>query len=274
MVRARCYTHFALDPHRNMAVDEALFAHALETPGYVALRLYTWQPGAITFGTNQRIENAVDHDALGGTVLIRRVTGGRALYHDESELTYAVVVNTDGLDECRLTGSVAQSSGRIAEAITRFLARLGTESQYLRHTVQADRRPSFFHTAPCFASAARHEIMAGARKIVASAQRRVGSALLQHGSIKIAGVAYHAALDGPECPGNRERDLHPVTAHEFQSHAALFFEELGQFLGLACERAELCRSEEEAVQERRVMVEKFPVERRDIIKQGALDGSL
>lgn len=274
MVRARCYTHFALDPHHNMAVDETLFAHALETPGFVALRLYTWRPGGITFGTNQRVEKAVDHDALDGTALIRRVTGGRALYHDESELTYAVVVNTADLGDCRLGGSVAQSSAQIAQAITRFLARQGTASQYLRHTVQADRRPSFFHTAPCFASAARHEIVAGTRKIVASAQRRVGSALLQHGSIKIAGVAYHAALDGPECPGNRERDLHPVTAHELQSHAALFFEELGRFLGLACERAELSRREEEAVKKRRLIVEKIPVERRDIIKQGALDGSL
>ncbi len=274
MIPARFYSHFAFDPFLNMAIDETLFRIALDTPGYVALRLYTWRPGAITFGLNQRRDRAVDQAALGDTTLIRRVTGGRALYHDGSELTYAVVVNTDGPDDARLGGSVAQSSARIAEALTGFLARLGTESQYLRHTVQADKRPSFFHTAPCFASVARHEIVAGQRKVVASAQRRIGPALLQHGSIKIDGVAYHPALDGPVCPENRRSDLHPLTAQKFREYATVFAGEVGKALGLEIVVSELSETERAIAAVRRGTVEKFSEQRRDMIKHDMVDASL
>ena len=77
MVKASCYSHFAFSPYKNMAVDEYLFRQAMDCPGSVTLRLYTWAPGAITFGLNQKLEKAVDHDALDGCTLIRRVTGGR-----------------------------------------------------------------------------------------------------------------------------------------------------------------------------------------------------
>jgi len=274
MVKASCYTHFAFSPYKNMAVDEYLFQQALDRPGSVTLRLYTWSPGAITFGLNQKLEKAVDHDALNGCTLIRRVTGGRALYHDPSELTYAVIVNTDGVGDERMAGSVSRTSAVIAEGLTRYLARLGMASQYLRHTRQDDKRPSFFHTAPCFASVARHEIVSDDRKIVASAQRRLGTTLLQHGSIKIRGVAYHPALDGPGCPADRADGLHPVTAQEFQVFSEEFFAELGQFLTLECEPCTLSEEAEKAVEERAVEVEKKALARRDITKQEPVDGSL
>ncbi|MDT8323306.1 MAG: hypothetical protein RRA94_04265, partial [Bacteroidota bacterium] len=38
---------------------------------------------------------------------------------------------------------------------------------------------------PCFSSSARYEIEFGGKKLVGSAQRRIGSAVLQHGSILI-----------------------------------------------------------------------------------------
>ncbi|MCK4573421.1 MAG: hypothetical protein KAU36_03575, partial [candidate division Zixibacteria bacterium] len=87
------HNHFAAGPHFNMAFDEWLFARACESPGSIMLRLYSWRPGAITFGFNQKEQTAVDCERLNGTPLIRRVTGGRALYHDPSELTYAIAVN-------------------------------------------------------------------------------------------------------------------------------------------------------------------------------------
>lgn len=273
MITATCFAQYGLHPYRNMAIDEWLFAQAMARPGMVALRLYSWQPGGITFGFNQRLERAVAHERLGPTPLIRRVTGGRALYHDPSEITYAVVVNAEGLPPGRLSGTLAQSSAAIAEALTAFLQRLGVKSQYLRHTVQADHRPAFFHSAPCFASAARHEIISGAQKVVASAQRRLGSTMLQHGSIKLGGVAYHPALDGPECPHDRESACDPLPAQHFHELQQQFFATMGDVLGLDCEDRGWGEAEERTIAAWEAQVERNSLGKRDIIKHVGVDGS-
>ncbi len=256
-----------------MAIDEWLFARAITRPGMVALRLYSWWPGGITFGHNQRQKRAVAHELLGETPLIRRVTGGRALYHDPSEITYAVVVNAEGLPAGPLAGTLAQSSAAIAEALTVFLHRLGVESQYLRHTVQPNHRPEYFHTAPCFASAARHEIMAGRHKVVASAQRRLGTTMLQHGSIKLGGVVYHPALDGPDCPADRQRGGDPLPAQHFHLLRQEFFATMEEILGLACEEGCWGEPEEQEVAAREAEVAEKSLEKRDIFKHEGLDGS-
>ncbi len=274
MISARFYTDFAADPWFNMAFDEWLFARALDHPGMVALRLYSWRPGAITFGFNQKLEKAIDHERLNDTPLIRRVTGGRALYHDPSELTYAVIVNAGGLQGSVFRGSVRQSSAAISEALTAFLKYVGVDSQYLRHTRQSDHSRSYFHTAPCFDSVARHEVVSTSGKVVASAQRRIGEVLLQHGAIKFNGVAYHAALDGATCPEDRRERLEPVISQRFSELAGVFCSEVGNSLGLVCERARLNEQEAQGVRARRLEVEKNSVARRDIIKQRRVDKSL
>jgi lipoate-protein ligase A len=52
---------------------------------------------------------------------------------------------------------------------------------------------------PCFSSSARYEIEFGGRKLVGSAQRRIGSTVLQHGSILIGAahldLSKYLALD-------------------------------------------------------------------------------
>ena len=57
MCSAYFYQTYAGHPYWNMAFDEWLLVRALERPGSLYLRLYTWHPGAITFGYNQRRDN-------------------------------------------------------------------------------------------------------------------------------------------------------------------------------------------------------------------------
>jgi len=90
------YRHCAADPFFNTAFDEMMLDFVLGRPDVILLRLYTWMPGTITIGLNQEMERALDVSRLGNTPLIRRVTGGRAVYHDPTELTYAVAVNPEG----------------------------------------------------------------------------------------------------------------------------------------------------------------------------------
>lgn len=177
-----------------MAFDEWMLSRVLSDRELFIVRLYTWRPAAITFGFNQRFETALDHSQLHGTPIIRRITGGRALYHDQSELTYSMALSVKMLTAVGQTPSMAESSSAVALALVRFLRSIGIESDYLRFSSPGNSQPNFFHKAPCFASHARYEIVAQTGKIVASAQRRYEDVLFQHGSIKLHGVSSHPAV--------------------------------------------------------------------------------
>lgn len=195
MAKYEFYKHFGCDPFQNMAVDEWLFARAAENPGSILLRAYTWSEGAVTYGFNQKQEVAFDHTRLGQTKVIRRITGGRALYHDPSELTYAIAINIPGADSHLWAKSIKQSSGVIAETLVAFLAEVGIESEYARQSSKASGSQVDRLKPACFESVARHEIVGNTGKIVASAQRRIGSTIFQHGAIKLNGVVPHPSLE-------------------------------------------------------------------------------
>ena len=73
----------------NMALDSFLLEHPPDLP---LLRFYSWSPSAITIGYNQRslYFNKEKCEQLGIDV-IRRPTGGRAVYHNK-EITYSVII--------------------------------------------------------------------------------------------------------------------------------------------------------------------------------------
>ncbi|MFH1688115.1 MAG: hypothetical protein ABIE70_11430 [bacterium] len=191
----KAYFHkwHAGDPHYNMAYDEWLLERVGAHPKEIHLRLYSWAEGAITIGINQELERAVDSDLVGATPVIRRVTGGRALYHDLSELTYSFACNLDG-------GTVGIAASRstlyrsISSALVRFLEAVGVEAAYVKRSSRDFTGRDSFHKAPCFTSTARYEVTGEAGKIVASAACWRGKSLMQHGSIKIGGIAPHPAL--------------------------------------------------------------------------------
>ncbi|UCD62964.1 MAG: hypothetical protein JSW34_09405 [Candidatus Zixiibacteriota bacterium] len=259
------FAHFAGDPFFNMAFDEWMFARALGTPGSILLRLYSWDRGAVTFGYHQNLESAVRSSRLGDTPIIRRITGGRALYHEPSEVTYSIAVNMAGPDCSRLAGSIPQVSRAIAGVLTAYLADLGISSEVVRGrssgTVPAGRR----HKAPCFASYARHEIVSEGQKVVASAQRRKEATIFQHGSIKINGAAPHPAL--PLGAGSKPvvaDRVRPLSRASFERHAGLFRRSFGDFLGVRVRPGELGESEKQEVEKRVEMVRRNFAVKRDI----------
>lgn len=78
------------DAATNMGIDEALMRTAVA--GEPVLRLYGWKPAAVSIGYFQGLEEEVDLDACHnhGVDVVRRVTGGGAVFHDQ-ELTYSFV---------------------------------------------------------------------------------------------------------------------------------------------------------------------------------------
>jgi len=170
----------------NMARDEFLLERAGRTGGAPVLRLYSFDPSAVSIGYHQDPAVALDLAALGrdGIDLVRRITGGRALLHD-GELTYAV---------CAPVGMSAFGAGlagtflAISNALTAALRALGVDAAVVggrpAPCIGGHAGPTGDAFAqPCLVSVSRYEITAGGRKIAGSAQRRTRGAFLQHGSI-------------------------------------------------------------------------------------------
>jgi len=160
-----------------MAADESLLDRVVRSGG-AFLRLYRWDPPTLSIGRNQRI------DVTPGVPLVRRPTGGKAVWH-EDEVTYAVAAPIAPF------GSLRDAYCQIHAWLVAALRSLGVDASLApyRPTV----RPSDGPTS-CFASPVGGEILVNGRKLVGSAQVRRANALLQHGSILLAGKQPAAGL--------------------------------------------------------------------------------
>ncbi|HEY7472903.1 MAG TPA: hypothetical protein VIE68_11210 [Gemmatimonadota bacterium] len=189
----------------NMACDAALLAsmhsglESSRTPGgaTATLRLYGWEPAAVSLGHHQPDPSPGEIEWLRarGVDWVRRPTGGRAVYHGppSEELTYSLVAAIDDPD---LGTGLAACHLRIHAAIAAGLLRLGVSAGLASRRRVALRPTS---RRACFASSAPGEIAVDGRKLVGSAQRRTRRAFLQHGSIPLAGEQGVLAEVWPGC---------------------------------------------------------------------------
>ena len=198
----------------NMERDEAL-ARGLQSQGdggVQALRLYGWEPPAISLGHHQDA-STIDQERLArdGMELVRRPTGGRAILHHD-ELTYCVVM---------LSGrrSILQVYNAISEALVKGLALYGVEVSLQKSQPDLAAAYRDQSSIPCFTSSARYEIEWEGRKLVGSAQRRYADGerdvVLQHGSI-LCGPAHRRLAEylkiGSEAVRERiEREMREKT---------------------------------------------------------------
>ena len=146
------------------------------------LRLYTWKPYAISLGYQQD-ESSIDKEAClsAGIDIVRRPTGGRAVYHSE-ELTYAVIMRFEPGE------GIYAVHNKIAESLLELLQPLCDNKLALTSTrdtqpIREAYKSGTLTNIACFTSTARYEITYNGKKVVGSAQRRFGNAVLQHGSI-------------------------------------------------------------------------------------------
>jgi lipoate-protein ligase A len=167
------------DGATNMAIDEALWRSRQEGIAPPTLRLFAWKPPTVSLGYGQPLDAAVDVAACRrlGVGLVRRSTGGSAIYHDgpERELTYSVVAANEDLG---VPPDLQATYRWIALALLRGLRTLGAPAEIVAGPDTDGPTPAF-----CFARTGRYEIEVAGRKLVGSAQRRQGSVFLQHGSV-------------------------------------------------------------------------------------------
>jgi lipoyl(octanoyl) transferase len=162
-----------------MAVDHALL-ESVRRGGAPVLRLYRWHPACLSFGRNQHTRHSYDADAIAahGIDVVRRPTGGLAVLHDQ-ELTYCVLAPLEPFRGPR------NAYHAINAALVTGLRTLGLPAELAGSGGRRD--PRRMTMDPCFLAPAEGEVIASGRKLVGSAQRCENGALLQHGSILLAG---------------------------------------------------------------------------------------
>lgn len=200
-------------------------------------RLYSWNPWCLSLGYNQKDDNILkDRLKNDGYDLVRRPTGGRAVFHAD-ELTYSVITKVDNV---RTKTVIYQE---IHSLIAEVLSRLGVDVDFVKTDINFK---NFYNSdersVSCFASSARYELTYDNKKIVGSAQRVFGNVLLQHGSILLDNgfekIADYVTDDEEKAKRLKEFTLnsaipindistHKITVQKLTSTFESTFQELG-----------------------------------------------
>lgn len=184
---------FLIDPPQtaaiNMAIDEAISLAFSRGEAPPTFRLYRWLIPSISIGSFQKLEGPwADSLKLSRLPWVRRITGGRALLHDQ-ELTYSLIA---GAKDPLFSGGIKPTFQVIANGLLAGLAGIGIPATV--YVPPGRKRSSAAESPLCFASTSWYEIVAQDRKLVGSAQRRWVTHFLQHGSLILAKSAIEGWL--------------------------------------------------------------------------------
>ncbi|MDG6220236.1 MAG: biotin/lipoate A/B protein ligase family protein [Candidatus Thermoplasmatota archaeon] len=145
----------------NMGIDHAVLEARAEGRVAPTLRVYEWRPSAISIGYFQGMQEEVDLLSCEkhGVDVVRRITGGGAVYHDEKgEVTYSIIFKEG---DVKLPARVSDAYPKLCEGIVLGLQKLGLEAEF---------KPV-------------NDIISGGKKISGNAQTRRMGCVLQHGTL-------------------------------------------------------------------------------------------
>jgi lipoate-protein ligase A len=160
-----------------MALDEALLEAVGTGELATVLRMYGWSVPTLSVGYFQRLSEVRSEARFSAVPMVRRPTGGGAIWHHH-EVTYALAVP----ESHSLARPSTQLYRAVHAAISGGLVGLG---------IAAVRQGEVFSPGDCersrpllcFTDLSREDIVFEGTKIVGSAQRRRWGAVLQHGSV-------------------------------------------------------------------------------------------
>lgn len=162
------------DAATNMAVDEAILESHLQKVVPPTLRVYRFNPPAMSVGLNQTMPpDVVERVRARGFDLVRRPTGGRAVLH-LGELTYSFVASSD---DGTLGSSVSEAYRQICRGLQCALSSLGVNLEL------GSAHTPYRHVHDCFHATTGSDLHVNGIKMIGSAQLRRRGAVLQHGSI-------------------------------------------------------------------------------------------
>ena len=163
-----------------MALDEALLERVAGEAANGYLRTYGWTTPTLSLGYFQHLDEVQADPRFQTVPMVRRLTGGGAIWHHH-ELTYALVVPASHPLARRSTGLYHTVHGAIAHALREEGISAARRGDATRSGHVDKKRPLL-----CFTAIDPEDIVTDGVKVVGSAQRRRGGAVLQHGSLLLA----------------------------------------------------------------------------------------
>lgn len=157
------------DAFTNMAIDEAILTARIAGKVSNTLRFYRWKPSAVSIGRFQDLfsEVHVENCRKYGVDIVRRITGGGAVYHAyEGEITYSVVVDGKNLGYADM--DIISAYKTICKGLIEAVKILGTTAEF--NSLDPKQCPS---------------IAIRGKKISGSAQSYKKGILLQHGTFLV-----------------------------------------------------------------------------------------
>jgi lipoate-protein ligase A len=184
------YRYEVADGPANMALDEALLKAVGAGELGAVLRMYGWSVPTLSLGYFQRISEVRAEARFRAVPMVRRLTGGGAIWHHH-EVTYALAVPE--------SHSVSRPSTQLYRAVHAAIA-----GGLVGLGIATVRQGEVFSPGDCersrpllcFTDLSREDVVIEGAKIVGSAQRRRWGAVLQHGSVLLA-----RSSRTPELPG-------------------------------------------------------------------------
>ncbi len=159
----------------NMQIDSDLLEESIaEQCKEPIFRLYGWSPACVSLGRNQK-DDFLDYDFLESENIdvVRRLTGGRALLHDD-EITYSFICPVSYLEHGE---NVTQSYMEISQFLIEKFKKLGVD---LNFGGENGVHTKFDY---CMLISTGADLCYQGKKLIGSAQCRKQGYILQHGSI-------------------------------------------------------------------------------------------
>jgi lipoate-protein ligase A len=157
------------DAFTNMAIDEAILRARIVGKVSNTIRFYRWKPSGVSIGCFQDIfsDVYVENCRKSGVDIVRRITGGGAVYHDyDGEITYSVIVDGKGLGCADM--DIVSAHKIVCEGLVEAVKILGTTAEF--NSLDPTQCPS---------------LAIRGRKISGSAQIYKKGVLLQHGTFLV-----------------------------------------------------------------------------------------
>ena len=140
----------SVEPEFNLAAEEYVFLHAEDDT------VILWQnKNAVIIGRNQNTLSEINRESIEkyGISVVRRITGGGAVFHDLGNINYSIISLNSGPN--------ALNFRKFAEPITCILSSMGVNAEF----------------------SGRNDLTVNGRKISGNAQHISGERILHHGTL-------------------------------------------------------------------------------------------
>lgn len=167
----------------NMAIDEAILRETIRNKKPPTLRFFGWDPVAVSIGYFQELKKEINFNLcqLRGVDVVRRMTGGKAVYHCD-EITYSLTAQNS---DKSFPNDILGTYEIISRCLAHGLSLLGINAQLAKSDSGTMKKRSAMASC-CFSVPSGKELLVDGKKICGSAQIRTHGNFLQHGSMLLS----------------------------------------------------------------------------------------